>query len=255
MDDLFRFRAFATEFLKIAKEDQQKADVLDPDVRALHAEREGREYLPGGRLRSNSQLDTNWIPKIAARVGRTQYQLDPSISPVGQMRSGDDDMDMSGYSQGRRYALSGMGGALTGAGLVRAHEHVFRRVPHAYQQAAAAKATREAAEKAKSMGLLSRMFKKPEVAKKIPDWLPHSKRTHLTAAGIGAGLALTDRYIRERRRKKMFQEMQKQSMVQQFTPARALKAGQETHKFRSKQIHEGDTKDPAGIIGKKFRID
>lgn len=230
--NLFLYRAFATELLKIAQEkDPQKNEVLDPDVRALRAERDGREYLQGGRLRSNSQLDTNWVPKIAARSSkRTQYSLDPSINPLSQLNRGDDDQDMSGYGQSRRYVMSGLGGALTGSGAMRASEYISRRIPVEHANRALAKGVENI------------------------KWTPYKQGTHLVGAAAGAGLALGDRYLRERRRRRLAEELSKQAMVQKFTPARALKAGQETHKLHDQQIHEGSTRDAPGLLGKKFRI-
>jgi len=58
MSQLRLFRSFATEILKIARE-----ELLDADIRDLNAERrQDDEYIPAGRLATNTQLE---IPKLA----------------------------------------------------------------------------------------------------------------------------------------------------------------------------------------------
>ncbi len=110
--NLLGYRAFATELLKIATE------VRDPEIRAMIAESNGKEYLQGGRLNANAETETNFKPKIASpymhgyEVGRKLASL------MG-----------SGYETASNFAGTALRGGMTGAGaatlghtLMRGHE-------------------------------------------------------------------------------------------------------------------------------------
>lgn len=112
--DILGYRAFATELLKIATE------VRDPDIRAMIAESNGKEYLNGGALRTNSEVETNFKPKLAA--GFMAY------TPVGtyNVRGKKPTATGTGYETASNFAGTALRGGMTGAGAATL-AHTLRR--------------------------------------------------------------------------------------------------------------------------------
>jgi hypothetical protein len=77
---LRQFRSFSTELTKIAL----LSDPLDPDVRALRAAREGKEYLQGGRLPSNTEVETNFVPKLASLTEKDKKTIKKDLVAGGK---------------------------------------------------------------------------------------------------------------------------------------------------------------------------
>ena len=93
-------RSFSTELLKIAGE------ALDADVRKLHADRKGKEYLVGGELPSNP--GTPWAEKLANMLmaaGMTNFKADKKDPGV--------------YQHVRDWGWRGAQGAAAGAGMTQ----------------------------------------------------------------------------------------------------------------------------------------
>jgi hypothetical protein len=117
--NLLGVRAFATELLKIALELQ------DADVRALFAERRGeKDYLPGGQLLSNAPAETNFLPKLASKRRTGLDSTNPLATHLDRLRS--NTKKPGGYQEARDTALTGLGGALTGASVLRLTEKMRR---------------------------------------------------------------------------------------------------------------------------------
>lgn len=118
--DLLGYRAFSTELLKIATE------VRDADIRAMIAEGKGKEYLNGGALRTNSESETNFKPKIANFMG---YTPPGTYNFRGKKPTG----KSSPYETASNFAATGLKGAMTGAGagtlLHSLKGHEFRLPP------------------------------------------------------------------------------------------------------------------------------
>ncbi len=219
--NLLGYRAFATELLKIATE------VRDPEIRAMIAESNGKEYLQGGRLNANAETETNFKPKIASpymhgyEVGRKLASLMGfsqkiaagfmAYTPVGtyNVRGKKPTAQGSGYETASNFAGTALRGGMTGAGaatlghtLMRGHE-----------------------------------------AKLLPK--------HLGAAVAGgAGLALADRAFRRHAMKK---QLTKLANMGTFSPARQLHSTQSQGDFENK-VHHTPLKPAAGIIGNNFRM-
>lgn len=99
-------RSFSTELIKLALE------IKDPDIRALQADRKGKEYLQGGRLPANTESETSFVPKLAG------YQMGYSrMGRIGMRGPDETPAPQSGYDKMKDYGLTGMKGALTGAGV------------------------------------------------------------------------------------------------------------------------------------------
>jgi hypothetical protein len=106
--DLRSYRAFATEMTKIA--------LASAEVLARRAERRGEEYLVGGQLPSNNPAETGIVVKLAAKKIAPPVIMDKLQNPGMK--------DDGPYQQVRDTALSGLGGALTGSGVVKLHEAI-----------------------------------------------------------------------------------------------------------------------------------
>lgn len=105
---IYFYRSFATELTKIA--------MVDSEIRELHADRKGKEYLVGGQLPSNSPVETGYVPKLASRkIGP------PSMGKLQNPSTADEGGTYHGV---RDTALAGLGGALTGSGIVKLHEAI-----------------------------------------------------------------------------------------------------------------------------------
>lgn len=122
--NLLGYRAFATELLKIATE------VRDPDIRAMIAEAKGKEYLNGGALRANSEVETNFKPKLAANF--------MAFTPVGTYnilgKRRPEAQPSSAYERASGTAGAALKGGMTGAGagtLIHTlrHGHDLRMAP------------------------------------------------------------------------------------------------------------------------------
>jgi len=92
-------RSFCTEFLKLAFE------IQDPDIRALKADRKGKEYLQGGRLPSNAVGETNFSPKLASKSIR-QMLAPRELTP-----------QETKYDKVKDYGLAAAKGTVTGVGI------------------------------------------------------------------------------------------------------------------------------------------
>lgn len=130
MDNPLRtFRSFAAELIKSAT----KAN--DADIRHLISERNGEEYLQGGRLLANSAQEAQYVRKEAKAV----YSL----------ASGNYDLKAhtkknNAYQKTRDYAVTGMKGALTGLGVLTAANAIKGRFGTPKGRLAIVKAKRRA---------------------------------------------------------------------------------------------------------------
>lgn len=124
------YRSFSTEFLKIAVELQ------DSDVRALLADRRGKEYLEGGRLRTNAPADTNYQPKLASKKRKGLKAIHPLATPLDRLSS---TTKTKGKYQGARdTALTAVGGALTGGSALKLVERMRKGQGKAHPRSYAA---------------------------------------------------------------------------------------------------------------------
>ena len=120
--NLLSYRSFSTELLKIAN------DLGDADIRALLAERQGKEYLKGGQLDTNKLVPAD-RPVPAGDGGALKianYTLvAPSMLKVQRKEEGP-------YSAIRNTAVKGLGGAFAGAGAVKLYREMAGRsaTPH-----------------------------------------------------------------------------------------------------------------------------
>lgn len=276
--NLLQCRAFATEFLKIATE------VLDPDIRANNAEARGKEW--GSQLRTNTEVETNFRPKLAGvpsylknmtklRGGVTHIERWPKDPRLVKR--------LEQWQAGKQYPLAPKAN--------RSNEEwvrQYRKSPEPGSQAYAWKQNHDKLKTAASfmaftpVGTYNVRGKKPTAqssgyetasnfagtalkggmtgagAATLAHALRHGHelkvpRQHLgKAVGVGAGVALADRALRRHTMKK---QLEKTAFVgsSTFTPARALQAGQETAK-RDVAISRGAVRPAATTIGNDFRL-
>jgi hypothetical protein len=210
--NLLSWRSFSTELIKIAVELQ------DSDIRKLMAERNGQEYLEGGRLGSNGAGeggDIGYVPEIqkkAARLGMTA--LDPMATKLDKTRS--QVKDPSQYQGVRDTAMTGLGGGLMGGSVLRAAQYMRKGQANFRPGAYAA------------------------------------------AAGIGAAAGLSDRIYRHRHElsfgKGSDQEKQANLNSATFSPGRELDRGHKVGSFQDKRIHMSRPEPTAGLVGNKGRL-
>lgn len=98
-------RAFSVELMKLA------SGIKDGDIQKLLATRKGEDYLPGGKLPSNSIEDQVMEPKMANYDG------------IGVAAAGMHDLHAkkkkkNTYQKGRDYVGTGIKGGLTGIGIL-----------------------------------------------------------------------------------------------------------------------------------------
>lgn len=102
-------RAFSTEIVKLAME------IKDPDIQALLADRKGKEYLPGGQLKTNTESETGFVPKIATITG---WRSPARLAATGMDMPSSDGTPHDRYSSAKDWAMTGVKGVTTGAGLM-----------------------------------------------------------------------------------------------------------------------------------------
>lgn len=205
-------RAFSAELMKIASGIKH-----DADVRKLLAERKGEEYLDGGRLLTNTELEAPYShQKIASnlRVGLSAGSFDVLNSKKKKKNR---------YQTARDYAGTAMKGGLTGLGVLGAVNTLRGRFGSPSDPVSILKATRAARQ----------------------------------AAGGGAGLALADRAYRHDdlpgQDKKAFAVSP--STTSNFkSPATELSKTQQTGSFRGGIVHDTGKVPSSLTLGKKFRL-
>ncbi len=212
MSPLRTIRAFSTELMKLA------AGIKDADIQKLLANRKGEEYLPGGKLQSNSIEDEMLTEKQAAG-----YQ-----APMGMAASGNYDLKAkkkkpNTYQKLRDYAGTGVKGGLTGLGILGAANAMRGR------------------------------FGAPVGAREIRQAAQSAQR----AATVGAGVALADRAYRHDDVPGMGKEagVIGQGLSRSFgTPAGAAATARRTGGFKS-SVSQRLGKPPRTVqLGKKFQL-
>lgn len=211
MSDLRTIRSFSTELMKIA------ADIKDPGIRKLLAERKGHEYLEGGQLPSN-QEEALYLPKMASSGS--------SMNLVGLSATANGNYDLkarkkkpNSYQKIRDYGTTGIKGALTGLGLLGASNAMRGR------------------------------FGSPSAGRDAFMAARQARR----AATIGSSAAVVDRAYRHDELTK--QALVHPNVNTSFTtPTQELATGQETGKFESHVIHNYGKPPKTVQIGRKFRI-
>jgi hypothetical protein len=210
MSSLRTIRSFTVEMLKIA------ADIKDADIQKLLTERQGKEYLEGGRLPSNTFDEAPPLIKMAAGGG---YR-----APVGMAASDNYDLKArkkknNTYQKMRDYATTGMKGALTGLGVLGASNAMRGRFGSPSGGLEVLKATRQARR----------------------------------AATIGGSAAMLDRAYRHDELSK--ESMVSANPNNSFrSPAAELAESSRTGRFESHVVHDYGKPPKTFIIGKKFRI-
>jgi len=120
--NLLGYRAFTAELIKIATE------VQDADIRAMMAEAKGKEYLPGGQIRSNAEVETNFKPKLA--MGFMGYTPPSAYNWLGKKPTATG----TPYETASNFASAALKGGMTGAGAATLahtlhHGHDFKIPP------------------------------------------------------------------------------------------------------------------------------
>jgi hypothetical protein len=282
--NLLGYRAFATELMKIATE------VQDADIRAMIAEGKTKEYLPGGELKTNTEIETNFKPKLAGvprNLWRAASELPEGVASVRSL------------ARPHHYAAHRMDAHLEGKALAKHLREAPMPQTASERQLTGSlfsggKQSRELARQSmkKEAGFMGYTppsaynfrGKKPtgqgsayETASNFAATglkggmtgagaatLAHTLRhghdmkmapRHLgTAVAVGGGIALADRALRRHAVLKQ-QRTQKIAMLnsESFTPARQLHSTQERGTFENK-LHHGAVKPTAGIVGRNFRL-
>ena len=206
-------RAFSTELMKLA------AGIKDADIQKLLSNRKGEEYLPGGKLPSNSIEDEMLTEKQAAG-GYT--------APVGMAASGNYDHHAkkkkpNTYQKLRDYAGAGVKGGLTGLGILGAANAMRGR------------------------------FGAPTGAREISQ----AARAAQRAATVGAGVAVADRAYRHDDVPGMGKSagVISQGLSRSFgSPAGAAATARRTGGFKS-SISQRPGKPPKTVqLGQKFKL-
>lgn len=156
MSALRTIRSFSVEMMKIA------ADIKDADIQKLLAERQGKEYLEGGRLLTNTEQEAPYFPKMGG------YE-----APLGFTASGNYDLKAkkkknNTYQKVRDYGVAGMKGGLTGLGILGAYNATrgnFSPANTAVETLRAAKAARRAATIGASASVMDRAYRHDELTK------------------------------------------------------------------------------------------
>jgi hypothetical protein len=212
MSSLRTIRSFTVEMLKIA------ADIKDADIQKLLTERQGKEYLEGGRLQTNTFDEAPPLIKMSLSGG---YR-----APVGMAASDNYNLKShkkkdNAYQKARDYATTGVKGALTGLGVLGASNAMRGRFGSPSGGLEVLRATRQARR----------------------------------AATIGGSAAMLDRAYRYDELSKDKEAMVSANPNDQFrSPASALAESSRTGRFESKVIHDYGKPPKTFIIGKKFRI-
>jgi hypothetical protein len=210
MSSIRQFRAFSTEMMKVA------ADVQDSDIRALLAERRGKEYLQGGRLLSNSAVDGS---QYAVKMGSGGYTPPLGLDASGAYNHSSKVKKHNQYQKARDYTGTAIKGGLTGLGILAGHNAMKGR------------------------------FGSPQVAHEIA----HAARQARHAASAGAGIAVADKAYRHDDLPKM--AFVNQTSGASFrSPSAELASTQATGSFHGGSIHNTGHAPQALQLGKKFRM-
>ena len=204
------FRAFTTEMLKVA------AEIQDSDIRALLAERNGKEYLEGGRLLANSAAEGS---QYAVKMSSGGYTPPLGLGGAGVYNNQAKVKKHNHYQKARDYTGAAIRGGLTGLGILAGHNAMKGR------------------------------FGSPHAAHEIA----HAARQARHATAAGAGIAVADKAYRHDDLPKMafVNQMPGASFR---SPTAELAATQETGSFHSGTIH-GTGHAPKPLqLGKKFRM-
>lgn len=198
------------------------AKIQDADIRKLLSERDGKEYLEGGRLLSNTAAEGEYALKLA--------DISSYHNPAGFAR-GSGASDVLGsktksknehYQKARDYAGTGLKGGLTGLGILGASNAMRGRfgAPSGYH------ATRKAM---------------------------HSARK---AFGVGAGVAVADRAYRHEDVPKLKQAFAvSPNPSSSFrSPAESLANSSMTGSFKPGVIHDTGKAPKSLTLGKKFHL-
>lgn len=245
-------RSFSTELAKIA------AGILDPDIRALVADRNGKEYLQGGQLATNDTKETNFTPKLA---GWNPFKKKTVLERAGEGAK-------KALKWGARF---GVPAAAVGAGY-----HIGKKTgqkatdkmkmagfgsytpPSAYnfrgKDPTGKGSSYETASNLASSALKGGMTGAGAAT------LGHSiagktiTPKHLgIATAIGAGVGLGDRYLRHHAAKKAL-EKKANFNSGTFSPARQLSEGRSVRSFENKIHAPAGAGKAAGLMGKDFRL-
>jgi hypothetical protein len=277
---LLGYRAFSVELMKIATE------VQDADIRAMVAESRGKEYLQGGRLATNTEVETNFKPKLAG-VPRNIHH---AAREIGE--------GVKRVVSPRHYATHRYEAHLSGKALAEhlsysprpqpKNDHELTEIMHA----GGVKSREYARQSMKKMAAGFMGYTPPSTynwrgKKPTGQGSPYETGSNfaatalkggMTAAGaatlahtlrhghdlrispkhlgasvaVGSGIALADRALR---RRSVLKEQAKLAMLssEKFTPARQLQSNQARGSFENKVHHEA-VKPTAGIIGRNFRL-
>lgn len=146
MTGLRQIRAFSVELMKLA------AGIPDAGIQELLAFRRGEEYLPGGKLESNTAEEVVHQDKMA---------FDPKMGlAAGSFDHHAKKKKDNAYQKGRDYAASGMKGGLTGMGVAGAL-NALRRKPFLPTTAKA----RKAAVLGASVAMMDRAYRHDDLPK------------------------------------------------------------------------------------------
>lgn len=266
---LLGYRAFVTELVKIATE------VRDPDIRAMIAEANGKEYLQGGRLATNTEIETNFKPKLAVSYQWLKGHVARGAASASDARLGKFTSNMKNLSNtASSEPIQGQAGLAAEYGkrmlTNRKIESHFSKTagfmgytpPSAYNWRGK-KPTGQGTAYETGSNFASTALKGGMTgagAATLAHTLRHGHDLkiaprHLGAAvALGGGVALADRAMRRNSVIKQ-QQMRKTAMLnsETFTPARQLHASQERGTFENK-LHHAAVKPTAGIIGRNFRL-
>ncbi len=217
MQPLRTIRAFSAELMKIAS-----GIKYDAEVRKLLAERQGEEYLEGGRLLTNTEPEAPYSNQKIANYG---YSM-----PVG-LNTGAGSYDVlhskkkkkNTYQTARDYAGTALKGGLTGLGVLGAANALRGRFGSPVGEAAIQQAM-------------------------------HSARR---AAAAGAGIALADRAYRHDDlpgQEKAAFTVSPGTATNFTSPAKELAKSSQTGGFRGGIIHDTGKAPKSLQLGKKFRL-
>ncbi len=246
--DLLGYRAFTTELLKIATE------VRDADIRAMIAEGKGKEY--GSQLRTNSQTETNFQPKIAGFAGRLFKGKDYDQHKHKSLEQNEYELAVEEWENGGRRGPKPQSSEFLYSpkiagfmGYTPPSAYNWRGKPPTGKSSPYETASNFAATGLKGgmtgagAATLAHTLRHGHELKMAPGHLG------MAVAG-GAGIALADRALRRHAIIKQ-QKMHKMAMLgsQTFTPARALQTSQQQGHFENK-LHRGVVTPMPGMVGK-----
>lgn len=264
---LLGYRAFATELLKIATE------VRDADIRAMIAYGKGQEYLPGGELKTNTEVETNFKPKLAVSAQWLKGHLVRGAAKATDQRLGSFTSKMKTLSSESKHLPIRAQASLSAAygkstlnnrrmaahfpkteknasfmGYTPASTYAFRGKAPTGKSSPYETASNFAATGLKGgmtgagVATLGHTLMHGHEARIMPKNLGK-------AVAIGGGVALADRALRRHAVMKQ-NRMAKTAMLgsNTFSPGRALQTSQQQGHFENK-LHRGVVKSMPGMIG------